>query len=76
MKRAGNEQPMPNERGRLPIAGNEGNGLQQSSGQSGASEAGKGMVSFYGGMTKGVANVVKGNAEKKKEDLVDMTEFI
>jgi hypothetical protein len=74
MKRAGNEQQIPIERGRLPIAGNEGDNKQEpSAGQPGVA---KGMVGFYGGMTQGVANVVKNNTEKKKEDMVDMTEFI
>jgi len=81
MKRAGIEQQAPVERGRLPIAGNEGSGLQQpSSGGAGqvVSKDGVvgGMASFYGGMAKGVNGVVKGNAEKKKDDMVDMTEFI
>lgn len=74
MKRAGNEHPMPMERGRLPIAGNEGDVKQESS--AGGSSAAKGMVGFYGGVTQGISNVVKNNSEKKKDDMVDMTEFI
>jgi hypothetical protein len=81
MKRAGIEQQAHMERGRLPIAGNEGSGQQQpSSGGAGqvASKDGvvNGMAGFYGGMTQGVKNVVKNNSEKKKDDMVDMTEFI
>lgn len=77
MKRAGgSDQQMPMERGRLPIAGNEGNGQQEPSAGQGSPPVAKGMADFYGGMTKGVAGVVKGNTEKKKDDMVDMTEFI
>jgi hypothetical protein len=62
------------ERGRLPIAGNESDGKQEPS--AGGSGVAKGMVGFYGNMTKGVADVVKNNSEKKKDDMVDMTGFI
>jgi hypothetical protein len=79
MKRAGIEQQAPMERGRLPIAGNEGNSQPSVGGAGQATETqsvAKGMTGFYGGMTQGVANVVKKNNEKKKDDMVDMTEFI